>query len=198
MDGNSVKSAVNLSGRESNGRYRRGVITQFTVGDGMELVYCKDTASAGLLPCELAALLPHCGTFRTIEERARACCGDQNPTGQAMSQMQARLKELAERGFLISDRQVFKKLIEPTVPRSTSVAIRSICFPTCNRVDSLERCLQSYISNCRHYGKTNDYVVMDDSPLPEVRSAYRQMLATLRAQHDVNIKYAGWEEKYEF
>src|SRR5205085_11671408 len=51
------------------------------------------------------------------------------------------------------------------------------------------------IENARAHNRTNDYVVMDDSPGLETRAASRQMLYALKQKYGVGISYAGLEEK---
>ena len=69
---------------------------------------------------------------------------------------------------------------------------------TRNRVASATACLESYIANCKRWGRPASFFVFDDSPEPEVRNHYRQLLKALRQQHDVPLSYAGLEEKTAF
>jgi hypothetical protein len=76
--------------------------------------------------------------------------------------------------------------------------IDSLCIPTCNRIDGLDRCIVSYIENCKEYEKSNDFVIVDDSSDKNIRSAYRERLQMLKKRYGVNILYAGFEEKLLF
>lgn len=79
-----------------------------------------------------------------------------------------------------------------------AVRIASVTCVTRDRVDGLRRGLSSYIENGRRFGRTNDFVVADDSPAPATRGAYRQALSALKAEHGVEIFYGGLEEKIRF
>jgi hypothetical protein len=79
-----------------------------------------------------------------------------------------------------------------------AVQIASITCVTRDRVAGLRRGLSSYVENVRRFGRTNDFVVTDDSPTPATRSAYRQALSALKAEHEVEISYGGLEEKIRF
>jgi len=79
-----------------------------------------------------------------------------------------------------------------------AVTIASVGIVTCNRVEALQRGLASHIANSQTYGRTNDFVVMDDSPNPTVREANRAVLRSLKSQFGVKIFYGGLEEKVLF
>ena len=79
-----------------------------------------------------------------------------------------------------------------------SVEIRCVAFPTANRVGSLRRCLLSYMTMCRQYGRQCRYVVADDSPDVTTRRACLDMLRELQKTQDVQIFYAGMPEKQRF
>jgi len=198
MDENSGTTGASLPDRDSNVRYRSGDVRRFRVGHESELVYCRNTGATGLLHSELAALIGCCASFKTLEQHARDCSGGDKTAGDAMSLTRMRLQELAESGFLISEREVFERLPQLTARPPAATTIGSMCFPTCNRVDALRRCLQSHITNCRQYGRTNDFVVMDDAADQEVGKACRQMLTVLKAEDNAHIKYGGSKEKHEF
>ena len=79
-----------------------------------------------------------------------------------------------------------------------SVTIASVVFRTCNRPDVLRRGLESYLENCLRHGRSNDFVVMDDSTSPAIRRDCRDMLSELKRRYGVEVLYAGLEEKQQF
>ena len=106
----------------------------------------------------------------------------------------------------LSEDEVNGRLGEETpsqCPRSVDiqnppVEIASIGLITCNRLDGLRRALTSYIQNNKLHGRTNDFVVMDDSSSIETRKAYREMLRSLKMRYGVSISYGGLEDKVHF
>lgn len=76
--------------------------------------------------------------------------------------------------------------------------ITSIGIPTCDRVEALRGSIISYLENCQRFGRSPEFVVVDDSRSPTTREAYRQMLRGLRERYDMSIAYAGLEEKEAF
>src|SRR5207237_1400967 len=111
--------------------------------------------------------------------------------------MHRELHKLAQNGYLISHSDVLAGLERP-IERKPSNRITCIGFPTSERVEALQRGLPSYIENCQHFGRTCDFVVVDDSARPETREVYRQMLRALQSRYGVSIAYAGLEEKMAF
>src|SRR4029078_1050528 len=76
--------------------------------------------------------------------------------------------------------------------------ITSIVCPTRTRIEILKRALTSYILNCEKYGRATEFVIGDDSPRAETRTAYRQMLTELRQKYNARIAYVGLEEKLRY
>ena len=198
MDESIAPMPMSLVDGDISRRYRCGAIVRFTVGNGLELVYCRNSRSLELLPAEVAALLGRCGSLKTLDEHALKCCGGTEAAAEQLSATKSRLKELADSGFLVCEHDFFDQLARPAVQTLPSVAIASVCVPTCDRLNTLEPCLESYIANCKKYGKDNDFVVMDDSRDPQARNDCRQMLRTVKAEQHADIKYAGYEEKSAF
>jgi hypothetical protein len=62
----------------------------------------------------------------------------------------------------------------------------------------IERAVASFSENSRRYGRSNDFVVMDDSDVATAREQTRHALRRLAKQHGVTILYAGPEEKRRF
>ncbi len=80
----------------------------------------------------------------------------------------------------------------------TNNKISTFGMLTKNRPEALHRGLNSYIKNCKKYGHTNDYAVLDDSENPKARNSNRHLLKLLQKKHAVQILYGGLEEKTRF
>jgi hypothetical protein len=107
------------------------------------------------------------------------------------------MQKSVQSGFLVSWGEILRTLQGPA-KQAPQLEIASVGFPTCDRVEALQRSITSHLENARWAGRTNDFVVMDDSGSPETRDAYRQMLRELKTRYDANIVYAGLEQKVEF
>ena len=173
----------------------------FPAGDRQVLTYVRGTEIKRLLQTPVANLLAQCQTFKTIDEHVDTYCREQQLSGAMLetirSKLQHQLRQLAQEGYLISSNQIHQ-LFQASNEQISPSPITSIVFPTCNRVEGLQRCITSYIEHCQCFGRNPDFIVSDDSMSPATRDAYREMLCALKAHYGVNIAYAGLEEKMAF
>lgn len=178
-------------------RYRVADLELFPAGDNLTLVHAKNNQSTRFLPREIVDLLLQCREFRTLDDHLQAYCRGRQVSAVTVRALRRELQKLTQNGCLISRSGVLQALLRPVEQVPPSV-IASVGFPTCDRVQALQRGMTSYIENCRRFERTNDFVVVDDSASPDTRDACRQMLRTLKSQHGVNIFYAGLDEKVAF
>lgn len=183
-------------------RFCRTDLVTFPAGGGQYIVYSKLDGSAQILPAVLADLLNVCGTFKPMSEHAQACYDFlaavmQQPDDTREQFIIRSLEGFVSSGLLVPEsmlRQTFRQHAEPQVsPRITSVGV-----VTNNRVAGLERCLVGFMENDREYGRTSEFVVMDDSQDAEVRGAAVEMLQSLKERYGVRVSYAGPAEKRSF
>lgn len=192
-------------------RYRSLPLVRFPVGDNLELVYSKAGNSRHIMPSYQVALLSHCREFRTLDEHARNIyqerLGNWSQAGTMVSEspgpiqiesIKKRLSQLAEDGLLVSDLDVLERCKHSTDREKEASQIASVGVVTRDRPESLIRCLDSYINNCKRHGREIDFVVMDDSESTGARVETRQMLRDLSVRHEVEISYAGLEEKLQY
>ncbi len=192
-------------------RYRSLHLARFPVGDNLELVYSKAANSRRILPSYQVALLSHCREFRTIDEHARNIyqerLGMWSQAGTMVAEslgpiqiesVKKQLSQLADDGLLVSDFDVLEQCKYSTDQKKESQQIASVGVVTRDRPASLMRCLESYIGNCKRHGREIDFVVMDDSESVGARVETRQKLRDLSERHEVEISYAGLEEKLQY
>jgi hypothetical protein len=108
------------------------------------------------------------------------------------------LQEFVEAGLLISDADLLDQRQRPDTYHDAHESITTIGILTRNRLDSLSRCLISYIENCKKHRRANDFIVVDDSEEPSIREATREMLRLLKVKYGIEIAYAGFEEKKKY
>ena len=175
------------------------------------MVNIKGQCRSRILRRYQADLLARCQEFRTINEHAQtiynALRGKQKQACAIHSHHSAPLeigsikKQLAgliESGFLITDKELLDRCRQLGEQKETVPLIASIGVVTRNRPESMRRCLESYIDTCKRHGRTNNFVVVDDSTSAEVRKEIRNILYTLRRRFGVDIFYAGMEEKISY
>jgi len=108
------------------------------------------------------------------------------------------LSQFAEDGLLVSDFDVLEQCKYSTERKKEALQIASVGVVTRDRPASLVRCLESYIDNSKRHGREIDFVVMDDSEGVGARVETRQKLRDLSERHEVEISYAGLEEKLQY
>lgn len=177
-------------------RYTSVAFKHFPAGDGLELVYTASDSQPHVLASELVAVLEHCRQFKTLDDHVAAISGmAEDPSARALRRSQ--LEELRSAGLLIRERELRERLAQGA-PTRQPIQIAAVAWPTCNRVELLQRSLVSYIENCRRYGRAPDFVIMDDSPDPATCRAYQAMLTRVQREHGAAILYGGQAEKIDF
>jgi hypothetical protein len=186
--------------RETEGRFCSKFALKLSVGNSASLVYWSADRSASIVPPQIALLLDHCRTFKTLDEHARQCADifarSGSPNAPTVDSLKNHLAALANTGLLVSERAVLEACYRK--PMESPASIASLGVITRNRTESLERCLGSFIENSKTYGRANDFVVMDDSESSAVQLKNRAVLAALKHKYDVEILYAATEEKAAF
>jgi len=94
--------------------------------------------------------------------------------------------------------RLLEELAEAAGPYVPPPPISNIVIPTRDRPSLLGRALASYIRNTKHFGRTCDFVIMDDSRAAKGREANWAFLRDLPRREGVVIRYAGIDEKRRF
>jgi hypothetical protein len=177
--------------------YRKDDVISFGVGNEESLVYSRINRKVSILPTFATSLLPYCNSFKTIDAHAEACMRSLMMDQQQIDFVYDSLFSLVEAGLLIplnSARDLQQKL----EPESEPTKITTIGFVTHNRIDSLKRSITSYIKNNQRHARQCDFVVIDSSPSPVVRTETRDMLRALTSDRYLSLSYAGVDERVGF
>ena len=116
---------------------------------------------------------------------------------QKLAAVRDQLAQYAQAGLLVSDFDLIERCRQAVVERSPA-RISVIGMTTRNRVDTLRRALVSYIENCRAFGRSVEFVVIDDSGDPSVEERNQAMLETLGREHPVSARYANRLQRETF
>jgi hypothetical protein len=166
------------------------------------LVYSKTDRSVHLLPAPTTDLLNVCATFRPLAEHAQSGYNflemvQPGPADLREQFVIAQLQELRRRGLLVAEsslKQFYREHGEPEVnPKISSVGV-----VTHDRVQSLERCLLSYIAHSKQHGRTHDFVVMDDFQRSAATGTTVEILHSIKKANGVKIRYAALMEREQF
>jgi hypothetical protein len=173
--------------------YRAADVETFALGADAVLVYCRDTATAQVVPGHLADLLARCAAFASLDQHARDRGREFGLDADGAREVHADLADLVARRLLI-----------PVPPRTGAAAgavpppIAAIGIVTRNRSEALARALEGYADNLQRHGRPAALVVMDDSDTPGEQAATRAVLQTLGARRGVEARYAGLGDKRAF
>jgi hypothetical protein len=172
-------------------RWRMADLAVFPAGDGLSLVYSRDSGAAGFYRADAVSLLLSCREFATIDEHVQARSGAFRTDGSVLGR---ELLRLSKAGFLVSADQLFPRKDAGPAP----APISTIVIPTRDRAAQLRRAIDGYGRNCARHGRQVGFVVSDDSAALDTRRDCRAMLAGLARELSVNISYAGPEERAAF
>ncbi len=196
MQADRGQDAENDDGRASSSvasRWRMADLEVFPAGDGLSLVYSRDSGATGFYRADTVVLLLSCREFRTIDEhlQAHARSGAFRADG---SVLRRDLLRLSRAGFLVSADQLLPRKVAGPQP----TPISTIVIPTRDRPRLLRRAIDGYARNCARHGRQVGFVVSDDSAGLDTRRDCRAMLAEIARDLGVDICYAGPEEKAAF
>ena len=116
---------------------------------------------------------------------------------QKLAAVRDQLEQYAQAGLLVSDVDLIERCRQAVVERSPA-RISIIGMTTRDRVDTLQRALVSYIDNCRAFGRSVEFVVIDDSGDPVVEERNQAMLEALGREHPVSVRYANRLQRETF
>lgn len=174
--------------------YRVADLEIFPAGDGLSLVYARDSGASAFYRGDTIGLLANCRDFGTIDEHVQDYLATVGPRASAPAVHRDLLRLCAE-GFLVAAAETASGADSGSAAQPP---ISTIAIPTRDRVALTRRAISGYAENCARYGRRPDVVVADDSADPAVRAQYRAMLGQLSRRLGVAISYAGLEEKSAF
>jgi hypothetical protein len=176
--------------------YRGELLARYPAGDKHALLMVRRGAAPFALPERVAgALEVTLRRFRPLEVHSRVLgelLGDPQDTRLARQC----LVRWAESGVLLRSGDLFEAAAAASRgDPAGGVPIRTVGVLTCDRVDALGACVESFAENAQRHGDACRVVVVDDSTAPSTRSGNVAALARVAARYGVEIAYAGADEK---
>jgi hypothetical protein len=179
-------------------RYMCADIDVCPIEDDRILVYSRNHRSIHILQSDVVKLLISCKGLKTIDEHAAELYETFYRHATRLDSIKNQLSAFVADGLLISYRSILEKCAESAAPSTDPTRITSVAVPFRNRTCALHRGLISYIENCKQYGRTNDFIVVDDSVDRDTGKVCQEMLKSLRKRYGVEIRYADTEAKRRF
>jgi hypothetical protein len=169
--------------------------SRFPLGDTTELAYCPYDRARHVLSAAEAAVLQACQSFATLDEHARRSleAGKLDATS-----IHASLDKLVGARLLVAQQDLVARCVAHRHSGPAPAQIASVCIPTRNRPEMLQRCVESYIRCALQYNRRIDLVVVDSSDDATVRERNVEALLQLKRRYGAGISYIGPEEKQDF
>jgi hypothetical protein len=177
--------------------YRSANIEFLPVGTQQIMAYAPSVGSAHLISASDAELINRCDAFATLDEHAENIGHSLMLDPSDHDRIKRRLREFADKGLLIAYGSIQTPGHSPSQAGPTS-NIASVVVVTCDRVETAKRGLESYAGSAKKFGRSNGYVLLDDSSDPDTRASYRRMCQALKRDLGVSVSYAGFDEKKSF
>jgi hypothetical protein len=168
----------------------------FPFGEDRESVYDFHERTVKQISSDAAAVLRQLDDMRTLSGH-RVVLERAGWVDDGAGYIESLFGELNQAGLLYSKSRFLDDLAKHHTEESPA-RIDAITWITCSRPDSLKRSMESFIANCKQFGRDPVYKVCDDSPAPAEREQYRQMLAVMAKEHAIRVEYHGLEEKTAF
>jgi hypothetical protein len=119
-------------------------------------------AEPARLSITAARILGACDRFRTLDEQARQAINQLRASPTQASEFARELKQLAERGLLLSQSDLLKRLQDWNPSDHRSRHIETLFVRTCNRPQTLARLLDS-VARLTDPNDLKQCIVLDDS-----------------------------------
>lgn len=178
----------------ASGECRVADLEILRAGGDLALVYARDSGAAGFYRADVVDLLVSCRHFRTLEQHLQAYAGA-DAAGARVAPLRRELHRLLRAGMLVSRDE---SRLPVQAPAASPPPLRTVGFPTRDRVDVLRRAVDGYAANCQRHGRDAEFVVADDSAGPATGEQCRSMLADLERSRGIAVRYAGPAEKAAF
>lgn len=141
-------------------------------------------------------VLPRAVNAWLARRRARRTIRSQ--TDSRLAGVRADLDSLVDRGLLVAETVLKERCFQAPQRAEPPPPISTLAVTTRDRVESLQRCLESYIEHAGRHGREVDYLVVDGSPSASTRDQTRSLLSRLSRDRRLTIRYAGLEEKQRY
>ena len=119
--------------------------------------------------------------------------------GGAAALLEMQLAEFAEAGLLTSEDDLRSEVWQQASHTPADpVTITAVGIPTRDRPSCLRRALASYVGNTARYGRTPEFIVVDDSRSPSMQRRNQEVVYDLQDQCQGNLRYLGLGQREEY
>jgi len=198
--GASLSGQVHInaqSGWSPEERYRLVSVSRIPSSLAENVLYASASGIAARVPTSFAEALCREKRFFTLKELTERMLKDpHNQVGREA--VRNLLNQLIEKNLFMSEKVFVESFARNTQGSTSDPHITTLGIVSCNRPQSLQRSLESYMENCQTNGKTLEFLVIDNSVKHAICLEYRERLQSLRGKFNLPIAYAGAQELKQF
>ncbi|HKJ69239.1 MAG TPA: cysteine peptidase family C39 domain-containing protein [bacterium] len=217
----SLQEPSPAASRNQSDRYSAVGMTGELIGVNKMLLISDRTQAGRILPAELAQVVLAMQEFDTLENHLNAAVvryanvpvqrkpekglqgvdpADTQGTAHQITEfrkqaLRGSLESLVNEGFLVSERQIRKEILEQcdrlSVIEPAAERVQSLGIPTCNRPESFHTALRSYIQNIQRHSRDVIFYVSDDAPDGHGQAAVKHIVQALEKSTNENILYGN-------
>jgi hypothetical protein len=148
--------------------------------------------SKAIVTTQELLILQRCGQFDQLESHATSLLKTFYLKPDVMKE---RLDGLVQRGFLLSEADLTRYLLERSASSISVPEISSLGVPTRNRPDKLNSGLRSFVQQSRELGRNLRFIIADGSDSEETRQENLAVLSSLKKEFGADFEYIGAAEK---
>jgi len=167
---------------------------------GVSLVHSPGRSMVTLVATSTARALKRMSDFKPLDEHVWDSLARKKIPPSDVSGLRDSLSQLANDGFMISDRELKAKVAShDETEADKKMSITTFAVPTCGRSEVLLRCVTSFLENFREHNRKLRVIIADDSVLASQQMANVACLKKLSTTYrEFTFSYAGVAEKRQY
>ena len=139
------------------------------------------------------------GAFKWLRNYAERHRSEIAVDGKQLASVRQRLEALAASGFLVSDEDLVCQCKQALrTPTEDPPPVTALAMATRGRGELLRRGIASYSGNSARFGRSVDFIVIDDAREPEGQRRTLEVLKELNSSQGVMLRHASRQDREAF
>ena len=138
------------------------------------------------------------GAFQWLRNYAERHRSEIAVDGKQLVSVKQRLEALAASGFLVSDEDLVRQCKQHRSRAEDPAPVTALAMATRGRGELLRRGIASYSGNSARFGRSVDFIVIDDAREPEDQRQTLEVLKELNSSQGVTLRYASRQDREAF
>ncbi len=186
------------SSAEPSALWRRGAFRVHSLGGHFHAVHAPHGETRVFPPFAVEFVLS-CDQFRPLQKHIEQYAGEHGWDTLQIEALRRCLREIIDAELLVSTESLTRRCQAMRNPDHKASVIETIGIPTGgNRTELLERAVRSFSENLKKHDRQAEFLVADNSSLPEHQAAFRQLLQTLTPGFPGTLRISSGKEKRLF